>query len=711
MVKYQFKTVFFILLTVLSVVFLSYYSSLNNDFVLWDDDVHLFDNISVRMLDAEHIDDIFSSKVNSIYIPLTTLSFAIEYHFFKYNEFYYHLDNLILHLGVIAFIFFIGLRLGLSLFAAAAASLLFGLHPMHVESVAWVTERKDVLYSFFYMASVLSYLTYLDSKKYFYFIITICLGILSVLAKPMALSLPIILLLCDWFKQRKIAFKVLFEKAYLCLFMVPIVFITYFSHARLPGGEVWQGILIWPWTFTFYLRQFLFPIFSTPIYRLPEPVAFTHFQYAASLMVLLLSIVLFIRLRNNRWFIFASLFYFFSIFFLLRFDGLADTNIVADRFMYLPSVGFCFLFGMGVEKLWKWKKSSIIGIIAVLTLFGFQTYKQCKVWKDSVSLWQQQLRYFPNEKVALNNLAIALIEQKDKKDFLKKEYNVNHVKYLYEKAIRLDPEFIDSYYNLGKLYKDIGQNQKAIYYYQQTLALDPMSTYAFFSLGNLFRDAGEVDNAIQSYQDMIKANPEKESSYIEVITAYTKRPKADEKNEKYIQESLNIAKQLKVLVDKNPPRATSYFNLGTVLGQVGDLKGAIRAYQKALKINPNHSKSLQNLANAYFSLGFKKEMQGLYAQAMKDYQKSIEINPENAEVYYNLGNVFAALDLPTKAMEEYLKALTYDAQHVNALVNLSILSFKQRKYADAVKYCDKAIKAGYDAPEGYLKTLEPYRKN
>ena len=139
------------LLIILMTVFVICAPSLRNHFVYLDDDTHILENSSIRALDADHIRQIFTTSVDKVYAPLTFLSFAVEYHFFKYNPFIYHLDNLLLHLGVTALVFYFALQVGLPLRAAFAAGLLFGIHPMHVESVAWVTERKDVLYAFFYM--------------------------------------------------------------------------------------------------------------------------------------------------------------------------------------------------------------------------------------------------------------------------------------------------------------------------------------------------------------------------------------------------------------------------------------------------------------------------------------------------------------------------------------------------------------------------------
>ncbi|HQP10435.1 MAG TPA: hypothetical protein PKV41_03540, partial [Candidatus Omnitrophota bacterium] len=342
-----------LLAAILAVVFFSYYPSLKNGFVFWDDDVHLYENVSVQTLDLEHIGDLFTSKVNKIYIPLTTLSFAVEYHFFKDNPFIYHLDNLLLHLGVVALVFWLGMRLGLSAAASGAAALLFGIHPMRVESVAWITERKDVLYAFFYMAALVSYSKYLDftnstpalqiKRNYGFLVLTVMLGILSMLAKPMALSLPLILLLMDWFHERKIGREAILEKIPLFAIIAGIAWLSYAAHARIPGKSIAEAPLIWIWTFVFYLRKFVFPAVSVPIYYLPQPVTLSHFEYLSAVMIFgFLAFVIF-RWRKQDWLVFAMAFYLLSIFFLLRYDETPEgPNIVADRFMYMPSLGFCF---------------------------------------------------------------------------------------------------------------------------------------------------------------------------------------------------------------------------------------------------------------------------------------------------------------------------------------------------------------------------------
>jgi len=141
--------------------------------VSWDDPIFLTENRDVRGLNAEHIKAMFGHTVNQTYVPLTSLSFAIEHHFFGYNPFVYHLDNILLHLAVCALVYLFCLQLGLSRLSAGIATIIFGLHPLRVESVAWVTERKDVLYAFFYMLALNHYCRFCRDRRKRFFVLTL----------------------------------------------------------------------------------------------------------------------------------------------------------------------------------------------------------------------------------------------------------------------------------------------------------------------------------------------------------------------------------------------------------------------------------------------------------------------------------------------------------------------------------------------------------
>jgi len=381
------------LLVVLLATFLCYIPTLSNDFVYLDDDSHLLDNAFIRGLDAEHIKLMFTQTVQNVYVPLTFLSFALEYHFFQYDPLIYHLDNLLLHMGVTALVFFFALQLGLSVAGAFFAAILFGVHPMHVESVSWVTERKDVLFALFYMMALCAYWRYLVTDKMTFYAVSIVCGLLSILSKPMALSLPLILFVCDWFKGRSFSKSMFWDKVPYFLYIVPIAWITYALNARVPGQNPADAVLICVWTAVFYIRKFIFPFILVPMYDLPHPVSLLNPEFLLSVLLLIFVLAVLFRFRRNRWLMFASLYYVLSMFFLFRYDDVVDKSIVADRFLYLPCLGICFLAGYGWGRLCavlSGRRSSLryaAGVLASILIctLGVKTFMQTRIWNNSIS--------------------------------------------------------------------------------------------------------------------------------------------------------------------------------------------------------------------------------------------------------------------------------------------------------------------------------------
>ncbi len=746
--------IFFILGVILIVTILSYAPIFKADFVNWDDQEHLLNNIAIRSLDIEHLCKMFTDKINQIYIPLTSLSFALEYHFFGFNPFVYHLDNLILHLFVVIFVFWFARKLNLSILAASMASLIFGIHPAHVESVAWVTERKDVLYAFFYMLALLMYLRYLEinkteskkkilAKKFYGPLIAVtALGTLSMLAKPMALSIPLILFLLDWFKGRKIDVKAVLEKLPLIIFVLIIALVTYLANARLPFENKTAAFFIWPWTFVFYLRQFMFPFFSVPVQRIPQPIAIDQSEYFLSLIVFLLVIFVFWRLIKYRkeyciarWFNFALIFFFASIFFLLRFDEPMNTNIVADRFMYLPMLGFCLLLGYGVEQLWKRQKANlgatfavIIFVIIVGGAFCVRTYHLCQVWQNPISLWQEQLKIFPNEYIALNNLATALCDQEEFKkaeakyklnflvlakgkaenirpELLGMEEKVEYVEGLFKKILEINPEFIDAQYNLAQLYKDIGRPQEALVLYQKVIDIDPYYKDVYFSVGNLFIELNKPQEAIEAYEQTIHTKPDDEEIYINVIKAYTKILKEESLNPLYLEARDKTLNSYLRVINSHRPKATSFFNLGCLYAEMGDLDKAIASYQKALAINPRYADVLYNLGNVYKDLG-------LLSEALSFYQQNIKINPWHGDAYINMGIIYGRQGNHKEARKYYQKVVNLNSKDTQtkakAYFNLAYLEEIEGNQEKALEFYQKSIIVDPENAEGYYNLGNVY---
>jgi protein O-mannosyl-transferase len=214
-------------------VFVVFSPCLKAGFIDLDDDGHILNNAVLQDLSLSSIKQIFTQTPNGTYIPLTILSFALEKHFFGFNPFVFHLDNLSFYTAIVVLVLLLARRMGLSIEAAFLAALIFAIHPMRVESVVWVTERKDVLYAFFYLLALHQYWSYLKTLSINYYFATVLFGILSILAKPMALSLPLILLVFDWFYGRSFNRRVLMEKVPILLYVIILAGIISFSSLSL----------------------------------------------------------------------------------------------------------------------------------------------------------------------------------------------------------------------------------------------------------------------------------------------------------------------------------------------------------------------------------------------------------------------------------------------------------------------------------------------
>jgi len=452
-------------LILIGFVFVVFFPCLKAGLINLDDGGHIVENSAVQDLSLTSIKQVFTQTVNKTYIPLTTLSFSIEKHFFGFNDFVFHLDNLLIYIGVVILLLLLAKRMGLSLGASFLAALIFAIHPMRVETVAWVTERKDVLYSLFYLLALHQYWSYLKTLSKKHYFATMFLGFLSILAKPMALSLPLILLVFDWFYGRSLSKRVLIEKAPIFLYAIGIAWITYALNMRNHAGVIsLQGALIWVWSLGFYLWKFLFPIQFSPYYVLPHPINIFNWPYLLSVIFFGGLMVLLVRFRKNKWFIFAFLYFFCSIFFLLRFDE-KDFNVVADRFMYLPSLGICFFIGYWVDQRIKTRGARIIFYL-FLVLLGVRTNLQCQIWHDSIAFWSTVIQEHPNYYRAYHNRGVAYFQQ-ELDNLALNDFN---------RAIALDPKSMKTYNNRGIIYCLRKEDAKSLADFNKAISLD--STFA-----------------------------------------------------------------------------------------------------------------------------------------------------------------------------------------------------------------------------------------
>ncbi|MBF0386675.1 MAG: tetratricopeptide repeat protein [Candidatus Omnitrophica bacterium] len=393
----------FLAIIFLIIATLLLYSSLfQADYLNWDDKAHVLENPLITKPQGSFLWNVFTEEntANGTYIPLTAASFFLEKQIFGFVPAISHAINLFLHICNVILILVLGQYLGLSFLAAYGAAVLFSIHPMHVESVAWVTERKDVLYSFLYLSSLILYCRFQDTGQGKLYIWALLLAVGSVFSKPMALSLPLVLFLIDFIRNKPLNGRTLLQKLPFAAAVFMIAGITFVLNSRPVDFTLPSSLLIWLWSAFFYIKTFFLPIALSPIYDIARPVSILNPEYwIAVLGVTGLLTVLCFNLRA-RWLIFALGFYVFSAFFLWRFD-VFDPAIVADRFMYLPSLGICFFLAYVLERFLVkgrivFNKPALFVLLAVFIVLGVTTVRQLCVWRNSWTLWSRVLELRPD---------------------------------------------------------------------------------------------------------------------------------------------------------------------------------------------------------------------------------------------------------------------------------------------------------------------------
>ena len=615
-----------------------YLPSLKADFVNWDDDQVILNNPLVKSGSSAGMVEVFRRPANKTYVPLTLLTFALEYRWQGMNPFYYHLHNLLLHLAVLLCLIHLGMGLGLSLPSACLAALLFGIHPMHVESVAWITERKDVLYSFFYLLSLIAYTSYIKSKRWWPFVGALICAAFSILSKPMAVSLPWILLLLDYFHKRPWNARLFWEKIPFLMIVLPAAAVTFFLNERVSSILFPQSLLLWSWSAFFYLHKFFLPVFFFPLYPLPLPISFAQAEYALSLYGLILFIYALILFRRQRLFVFAGLFYFGSLFFLFRLDPrAAGVNPVADRFMYLPSLGFCYLCAEAVcrafHKLKGYGPRIILAAIVALScvFLSVTAYRQCHIWQSPARLWPYVLKYTPESSLANNNWGEYL------------GYSGRHQEALrsFSQAVDLAAHNYEALYNQGVSMTLAGRFEDAHKFYNQALELEPRFPKALNNRAYiLFHILNRPDEALADLDLALKIDPYHAQAYNNRGMIYEQFKKDPDRAVQEYSKAILWA----------PDNAEAYCNRGYIYDQ--DMKKhdlAVQDFSAAIRLDPSFESALLGRGMAYVNLG-QKEL------ALKDFQSALSLNANSFAAIMNIGTIMIESKDYDLAHTYYLKA-------------------------------------------------------
>ena len=712
---------------ILVIVIVSFYPCLQNKFTNWDDDLYVTDNKTIQSAGPAKLKNIFTTLFIAHYQPVTVLSYALEYHFFKLDPFYYHLTNLILHLLNCLLVFWLIYLLSNSLLVAALTAVFFGIHPLQAESVAWISERKNLLYAFFYLGAMISYIYYLSrAKKLKYYIFCLSLFILSLLSKSAAVTLPLVLLALDYFYSRKPKPAVLTEK--VPFFVLALIFGMIALRASELAGTIniigsypaltrLMGIC---GDIIFYLNKLFLPLKLSALYPYVEIKENPFYPYALITVIIILAGVI-ASGKYSKKIIFGSGLFLLTIFPALRFLPLPEA-ITAERYVYLPAVGIFFLLAQGF--IWLYQRRPrfhqlirvclIILLGAVITFLGCSSWKRSQVWKDSLSLWNDVIKKYPNIAKAYNNRGEVFLVQG--------EYE--RARADFEQAIQKGTPVPDNlpyryyYINLGGSLRSLGRTQEAIEIFEllireseeyssptnlrrqgagnQNKTIDAnrrlTAAGAYFNLASIQDSGGDKNKAIALYSKAIEFDPRLLQAYDNLGTLYAGLGRKEEAE-------VNFIKAIEIDSTYTP----AYIKLARLYQILNRQTELITLYKKAIDNDLDFFSAYYNIGNFYTDVQKDKE-------AIRLYRRAVALNPISKEACLGLGNAYLTLGKNKAAIIWLKKALELDPDLAVAHNNLSLAYYYAAEYDLAIKHSDQASQLGYSVSPKLQKFLKPYKR-
>ncbi|MFH0943732.1 MAG: tetratricopeptide repeat protein [Planctomycetota bacterium] len=509
-----------LLALLLLATFGAFFPVLRAEFTNWDDPMYVLENPLVRSLDGANLGRIFSTDttVAGNYHPLTILSFAIEHAIAGEQPWLYHLDNLVLHLVNTALVFLLVLLLFRVPLAALVAAALFALHPQNVESVAWVSERKGLLYVGFFLASLASYVRHLDRTERGepfprYLILSLLLFLCSLLSKGTAVPLPVVLLLIDWYRGRRFSSRLLLEK--IPFFLLSFVFGFLALHAQESADAIKTGGYSLLFSFSAanvalltYLGRFVAPIHQACFHPYPEltgtfeKIAF----YGSPALVLLIAVLLFLSLRRTRLLMFGAAFFLLTVALVLQLLPVGNA-ITADRYTYLPYVGLFSVIACGAAA-WvrRWpalSRPALVLFLLVLAALDTLTFQRCQVWRTTEALWTDVIARQPGSAIAFNSRGVARLAKGD----------FNLALQDFDQAIRINPAFLDPYNNRGAVRMALQQYEQAFLDFDLCVRKNAGFFAAYLNRGQAEHHLGRHEAAVRDLTVAIERRSGDGSAY------------------------------------------------------------------------------------------------------------------------------------------------------------------------------------------------------
>ncbi|MBU1869784.1 MAG: tetratricopeptide repeat protein [Candidatus Omnitrophica bacterium] len=611
------KNKMFFLIPFLLIILLGiavYYNSLGAKFV-WDDFALVRDNSCIK--DLSGLAQLFKKNIwagigegSCVYRPLQMVSFALDYSLWRLNVFGYHFTNILLHILVALSLYWLISILfrdkALSLFA----TLLFVVHPIHSEAVTYISGRADPLAALFLLFAFIFYLKHLELKNSILLIISLVSFALSLFSRENALIFPAVILLYHFsfkVKMRLAGFLSILALtiAYLILRLAGLGSFLPPEHIETTLLERLPGFFV---AITNYTRLLILPLnlhmeYGSGLFR------FYDFKVILGFIIFVSLLIYAFKKRNADKLASFSILWFFIT--LLPSSNIYPINAyMAEHWLYLPSIGFFLIVANSLNLLRKKGrlKASIAILACLLLAYSFLTIQQNNFWRNPVVFYGRTLKLSPNSVKIYNNLGLAYYESSKPIEAIA----------CYEKALKIDPRHASSLNNLGVVYRHMGKRQEAIDLFKRALAINPDSAEAYYNLGAIYYGFGKKEEAAGFYKKAMQINPHYANACNDLGVIYKDLGDFD-KAEVFLKRSLEI----------NPDNIEAYNNLGIVYSLRGMQEEAASLFKEAIKIDPSNP-------IAYNNLGVVYNIKGDKAQAARLFKKALEIDPDYSDAKRNL---------------------------------------------------------------------------
>ncbi|HUJ72260.1 MAG TPA: tetratricopeptide repeat protein [Verrucomicrobiae bacterium] len=603
---------------IILITLLTYISALHNGFI-WDDDAHVTDCQALRTVHG--LVRIWTEPgAVQQYYPLVYTTFWVQFHLWQLNPFGYHLVNVLLQAmnAILLWLVLDQLRVR----GAWLAAVIFAIHPVEVESVAWITELKNVFSATFYLSALLAYGQFRPwdaeesggVRRWGLYGLALGLFVCALLSKTVTCTLPAAILLLVWWKRGRIGRRDAWPLVPFFAAGTGLGLVTAWAEKRFIGADGME------WAFTFADRMLIAGRglwFYAAKVVLPRNLMFVYphwkidtgqwWQWMFPLGAVVVAVALYLgRARVGRGPLVAMLFFAGTLGPALGFVNVFPMrySFVADHFQYLASMGLIAAMAAAVMTILRHPRMRIIGGTAMVVSLSMLTCQRTWVYQNAETLWRDTLAKNPDCWMAHNNLGVLLAARGD----------VQAARAEYEEALRIKPDFYNPHNNLGNLLRQEGENEKAVAEYRQTLRMEPRYVIARYNMAIALNELGRVKEAMAQYHLAVEMKPDYADAHYNWGIALGKRGQFAEACEQFAQAAYY-----------QPDSAKTQYNWGFALVKQADFKEAIPHFRAALQLNPE-------FAAAHYSLGVALLQRGRRADGIRELARALELEPTSRMV-------------------------------------------------------------------------------